>query len=148
MLNLRAGCRRQTLFAFLAALTLAGVAGCGSGKYPVEGKVLWMDGTPAKELAGSLVVFESTESPKAARGEIKEDGSFRLTTDHPDDGVAPGPYRVLVSQPDPDDSIRPRPQRPMDMRFGAFETSGLTYTVQPGKNEPVFKVERARKKGK
>jgi hypothetical protein len=148
MITLRAGCCRHTLLLLLAALLLSSTSGCGAAKYPVEGKVVWMDGTPAKELAGGMVVFESTEAPKAARGVIQEDGSFRLTTERPDDGAAPGPYRVLVIQPEPDDSIRPRPPLAMDMRFGAFETSGLTYTVQPGKNEPVFKVERFRRKGK
>ncbi|HXG12998.1 MAG TPA: hypothetical protein VNK04_24790 [Gemmataceae bacterium] len=139
---------RQTLFTLLTALTLAGMVGCGSSKYPVEGKVVWSDGTPARELAGGMVVFESTETPRSARGEIKEDGSFRMVTERPNDGVAPGSYRVLVIQPEPDDSIRPRPPLAMDTRYSAFETSGLTYTVQPGKNEPVFKVERFRRKGR
>ena len=146
MSTLRAGCRRWSLFALLATLTLAVLTGCGSNKYHVEGKVVWSDGSPAKELAGGYVVFESTEAPRAVRGEIKEDGSFRLYTDRPEDGAAAGPYRVLVIQPEPDDSIRPRPALAMAMRFAAFETSGLTYTVEPGKNEPVFKVERARRR--
>src|SRR5436305_579462 len=115
----RADSLRQPLSALLAALTLAGLAGCGGGKYPVEGRVEWSDGTPAKELEGGLVVFESTTAPFCARGDIKEDGSFRLTTDRPEDGVLPGPYRVLISQLRPDDNIRPRPPLPMDERFEA-----------------------------
>src|SRR5262245_11195366 len=124
------------------------LAGCAPSKYPVQGQVVWSDGTPAKELAGGLVVFESTQAAFCARGEIKEDGSFRLTTDRPEDGVAPGLYRVLLNQPRPDDDIRPRPPLPMDTRFEAFATSGLTYTVQPGKNEPTLTVARARRKGR
>jgi hypothetical protein len=135
--------RRLALLATLSAL-----AGCAPSKHPVVGKIVWTDGTPAKELAGGLVVFESTQAPFCARGEIKEDGSFRLSTDRPEDGVAPGLYRVLLNQPRPDDDIRPRPPLPMDTRFEAFATSGLTCTVQPGKNEPVLTVERARRKGK
>jgi len=137
--------RRLTLIALMSASL---IAGCAPSKFPVLGKVVWADGTPAKELAGGLVVFESTQAPFCARGEIKEDGSFRLTTDRPDDGVAPGLYRVLLNQPRPDDDIRPRPPLPMDTKFEAFATSGLTYTVQIGKNEPVLTVERARRKGK
>lgn len=133
---------RQSVLTLLAGLALAGLAGCSSGKHPVHGKIVWSDGTPAKELDGGLVIFESTTAPFCARGEIEGDGSFRLTTERPEDGVAPGPYRVLVSQPRPDDDVRPRPPLAMDERFEAFETSGLTYTVEAGKNEPVFKVER------
>jgi hypothetical protein len=147
MLPEHAGRGRPKLVVFLGGLALAvAAAGCNSNKQPVEGKVVWADGTPAKELAGGMVVFESKQAPVGARGEIKEDGSFRLTTDRPDDGVAPGEYRVLIIQLRPDDEIRPRPPLPMDTRFEAFETSGLTYTVQPGKNEPVLKVERAKRK--
>jgi hypothetical protein len=146
MLTPRAGRCRQTLVALLAALPLAGIAGCGPSKYPVNGKIVWSDGTPAKELEGGLVIFEFTQAPMCARGVIKEDGSFVLTTERPEDGVIPGPYRVLVSQLRPDETIRPRPPLPMDTRFEAFQTSGLTFTVQPGQNEPVLKVERNRSK--
>ena len=123
-------------------IALACMTGCGSGKYPVDGKIVWSDGTPAKELAGGVVVFESTQSPKAARSVIKEDGSFRLSTERPDDGAAPGPYRVLIIQPEPDDNIRPRPPLAMDVRFADFKTSGLTYTVEPKTNNATFKVDR------
>jgi len=142
-MSLPRACRRLILLISVSVL-----AGCGASKYPVEGKVVWSDGMPAKELAGGLVVFESTQAAFCARGEIKEDGSFRLTTERPEDGVAPGLYRVLLNQPRPDDDIRPRPPLPMETRFEAFATSGLTYTVQVGKNEPVLQVERTRRKGK
>lgn len=149
MLAHRHGRCGPSLLGFVAALSLLGSAGCNTGKFPVDGKIVWADGTPAKELAGGLVVFECTSAPFCARGEIKEDGSFRLTTERPEDGVMPGAYRVLVSQLRPDDDIRPPPPLPLDTRFEAFETSGLTYTVQPaGRNEPVLKVERNKRKGR
>jgi hypothetical protein len=149
MLILCTGCRRQELVALLTTLALTGAAGCGAKKYPVEGKVVWTDGSPAKELAGGMVVFESTEAPRSARGEVKEDGSFRLTTESPDDGLLPGHYRVLVSQhrPEPDGITRPPPP-PMDPRFEDFKTSGLEFTIEPKKNDVVLKVDRARRKGK
>jgi len=148
MYALRADRLRQSLFALLALLVPASLAGCGSGKYPVHGKIVWADGAPAKELDGSLVIFESTSAPFCARGEIQGDGSFRLTTERPEDGVPPGPYRVLISQLRPDDDVRPRPPLPMDERFEAFDTSGLKYTVEAGKNEPVLKVERKKRRGR
>jgi hypothetical protein len=147
MLCARVRWNRQRLFALLALLPLVGANGCGSGRYPVAGKVVWADGTPAKELVGGMVICESTGVPVGARGEIKEDGSFQLVTERPGDGATPGRYRVLISQPRPDDSLRPRPPLPMDTRFEDFKTSGLEFTVEPRRNEPVLKVQRNTKKG-
>jgi hypothetical protein len=149
MLIPRIGPRWRLLAFSLFALILAVAVGCGTKKHPVEGKVVWSDGSAAKELAGGMVVFESTQAPLSARGEIREDGSFRLTTEVPNDGVPVGEYRVLVSQSRPEsDGITRPPPPPMDRRFEDFKTSGLTYKVEPGKNEPVLKVERATRKGR
>ncbi|MCI0462749.1 MAG: hypothetical protein L0Z62_37860 [Gemmataceae bacterium] len=128
--------------ALLLGLALIALAGCGTRTHPVEGKVLWQDGSPATELAGGVVVFESKDSPSSARGELQADGSFRLTTHKPGDGAFPGRYRVLITEALPQDSDRVPPPK-MDRKFQAFETSGLEFTVEPSKNEPVFKVDRA-----
>src|SRR5262245_62694231 len=86
----------------LAALILLLGFGCGGRKtYPVEGRVVWSDGTPAKELAGGMVSFDLiTDEPKDKvnpHGDIQEDGSFRLQTFKPDDGAPAGKYRVAVT---------------------------------------------------
>jgi hypothetical protein len=128
--------------AAVLALAVIAVAGCGTRMYPVEGKVLWQDGSPATELAGGVVVFESKDSPLSARGELQADGSFRLTTRTPGDGALPGHYRVLITEPLPQESDRVPPPK-MDLRFQSFETSRLEFTVAPSRNEPVFKVDRA-----
>src|SRR5688500_5484453 len=90
--------------ALLAALCL-GLVGCGSKTYPVNGKLVWPDGSPVTELTGGTVVFEPKARPKAgepatgASGDIKEDGGFSLSTFQPDDGAPPGDYYVAVVQP-------------------------------------------------
>src|SRR5438067_1061279 len=72
--------------AAVALLCLLGAAGCGSGLYPVRGKVTYPDGKPVTE---GMVVFESKseEARVTARGEIQSDGSFALSTHKPGDGA-------------------------------------------------------------
>jgi hypothetical protein len=116
--------------------------GCGSGTYPVKGKLLWQDGSPAAELAGGMVVFEHREAALGARGEIQSDGGFELTTYKPGDGAPRGPYRVLLSEPAREDTDAVPPPR-ADLKYRSPDTSGLEFTVQAGANEAVFKLDRA-----
>src|SRR5215207_8354383 len=85
---------------FVLAVLL--VAGCASGKrlYPVEGTVVYEDGTPATDLAGGTVSLEADEDKSNAAGEIQKDGSFRIRTPLGKDGAPAGAYRVLVQPPE------------------------------------------------
>ena len=130
----------------VGVLLTALVGGCGGGLNPVEGTVLWKDGSPAKELAGSHVVFDLPEKQISARGIVQSDATFRLTTRKPDDGAPAGDYQVLVievgrkSLGGPDASaIAPGV---MDSKFSDPRTSGLTATVKPGTNKITLTVER------
>jgi hypothetical protein len=123
----------------LAALVLwGGFSGCGRRLHPVQGQLVWPDGQPAKELAGSMVYFESTEHRTVSRSAVGPEGQFQLTTDKPEargpDGVPPGVHRVYVIDGEP--SL-------LDPRFRKPETSGLEVTVPP--DGPVMlQVARAR----
>jgi hypothetical protein len=129
----------------LAVLLLLGAAGCGSGLYPVQGKVTLDDGT---SVTGGIVVFESRgEQPITARGEIQPDGKYQLSTHKPGDGVPPGKYRVLITPPPQVDLEAPRVKPPYDERYTAFATSGLEFEVTAGPNDIPIKLTRA-KKGK
>lgn len=122
--------------------------GCGDGRratYPVTGTVKFADGTP---LAGGTVEFESSD-PTAehlnARGEIQADGAFRLSTYVEGDGAIEGEHRVSVHPPQPPDSGNmsgPPPKPILHFRYRDFNTSGLTFTVKPDKNEFPITVER------
>src|SRR5262245_37037200 len=78
-------------FPFLLALT----AGCGSGRYPVTGRVTYDDGSP---VDGGTVIGDATINTKSVtvQGNIEKDGTFRWGTEKPGDGALPGNYRVIV----------------------------------------------------
>jgi hypothetical protein len=130
--------KRKHLAGLAALALITGLSGCGRKLHPVEGQLVWQDGQPAKELAGSMVYFESTEHHTVSRSAVNEEGQFLLTTDRPEargpDGVPPGVHRVYVI-----DGIPPR----VDPRFRKPDTSGLEVTVPP-EGPVVLKLERAR----
>jgi hypothetical protein len=133
------------LFSSLVLVVL--LLGCsGDGIYPVEGQVVWRDGAPAKDLAGSLIFFEQPEKQISARGQIQADGSFRLTTTNEDDGAPTGEHKVLIievgrkSLGGPD-STAIAPGK-IDTRYSSHSTTDLTATVKPGTNKITLTVER------
>ena len=76
-------------------------AGCGSSDnvtvYPVKGKVAF-NGKPMVG-GGSISLIPTGNQPGAAAGgEIKEDGTYELTTYQPGDGSMPGEFRVVITQ--------------------------------------------------
>src|SRR5262249_22301487 len=143
--------RGGTLAGLLVALALvACLAGCGSGIYPVEGEVVWKDGSPAKELQNSRVIFDLPEKQTRADGIIQADGTFRLTTNKPGDGALPGEYKVLIVE-----GARKRLGGPdstalapgfMDSRYSDPRTTDLKATVTTGPNRIKLTVERAQKR--
>jgi hypothetical protein len=128
----------------LAALICAS-AGCGrSGLYQVTGKLVYDDdGQPIKELAGETVTFSSEELGASSVGEVRADGTFTLMTMRPEDGVAPGTYKVTVSQP------HPMPGRPtrgpviVEVEYEDPATTPLEAVVEAkSRNEFTFKLKR------
>jgi hypothetical protein len=142
--------RRGRRWGLATALLVAALAGgCGSGIHPVEGRVVWKDGTPAKELEGALVVFDLPEKQTNANGSVQADGTFRLTTKKADDGALAGEYKVLIIErrkagggPDPTEMAPGH----MDVRYSDPSTSDLRATVKPGTNVITLTVERNPKK--
>jgi hypothetical protein len=92
---------RHPFLSLLAALLLIATAGCGnSGNvtvYPVKGTVMF-NGKPM--LGGGSIAFIPTTSQKgkAAGGEIKEDGTFVMSTYGNGDGSMAGTFRVIITQ--------------------------------------------------
>src|SRR5262249_61357122 len=112
----------------------------GSSLSPVHGKIVWENGEAARELAGGLVICESVDGAVGARGDVEEDGSFRLGTHKPGDGALLGKHRVAVTEYSPRE---PPPPPIMDPVFAKLETSGLEITVERKTNEVTLKVRRA-----
>src|SRR5262245_48882406 len=110
---------RPTAVAAVLVLAFA-AAGCGGKRlYPVEGTVVYEDGTPATNLAKGTVSLESVEDKSNAAGEIRADGTFRIKTPLGADGAYTGTYRVLVMPPEGSDRNNP----PIDRRYARYETS-------------------------
>ncbi len=140
MFHLHCAVPRRRSSVVVVAVALLGLAGCGQGLYPVRGKVVWENGAVAQELAGGLVVCESTTGAGGVRGDIEKDGSFQLSTSKPGDGVAPGKYRVAVVEWSPRE---PPPPPIIDLAFANPETSKLEINVEPKANEFTLTVRRA-----
>lgn len=111
---------------FVLLVGLLAATGCGAELHEVTGRVRFADGTP---LDTGRVVVDFGESPTGAWGSIYPDGTFRIGTHTPTDGMRAGSYRVFISGaetlPGPG-----APSRPLvHERFTRPETSGLTFTV-------------------
>jgi len=118
--------------------------GCGPRYHPVEGKVVWKDGSAAIELQGGSVEFESEDAKRSARGVIDKDGAFRMSSLKPGDGLLVGNYKVVVIEPP---TFFESPVHILDPRFCRYATSNLNYTVKAsGNKDVVFEVERAKQK--
>jgi len=94
----------QRYFGGLALLGLALIAGCGKGlgAVPIEGKVTYQ-GQP---LTDGMVLYTPVD-PKGrlARGALKPDGTFTLST-NAEDGAMPGKYKIVI------EALVPHPGEP------------------------------------
>lgn len=130
-----------------AAVCSLGLAGCNSeGIHPVKGQVIWKDTQqPATELANSLISFEQKNTETSARGQIKPDGSFQLTTNKENDGAKLGEHVVLITEigrlPSSTDPTQLAPGK-IGIRYADPKTSDLRCTIKPGMNEVKLEVER------
>src|SRR5262245_15950666 len=122
----------------IAVLTgFLAMAGCGqSPTVPVEGQLVWPDGSPARELAGYTVEATIEGGKVTARGDIDPEGHFRLGTFKIGDGAEPGILRVCVFPPPPIEGQPPPPVK-LPARYSQPENSGLVITAERGKRNDV-----------
>jgi hypothetical protein len=134
------------LAAVLFALSLAGCRGHSVPLYPVQGMVVWSDGTPPRELVGGTVSLrpaENVEVKASPNGQIQSDGSFTLRTPGFGEGAPAGEYSAIVMPVKTVSVAAPPPSPVMDPRFENHDTSGLKVIVKPGENQITLEVERA-----
>jgi hypothetical protein len=114
-----------------AAAVLFTLTGCGDRLYPVRGTVTLDDGTPVTK---GMIICERYEGgpPVSAQGAIQPDGTYRLGTAKPGDGLPPGKYRVLINAMDLSDLPDDKKDIPFDSRYLNFQTSGLELEVRNG----------------
>jgi hypothetical protein len=141
-----------SLLMLSAAFTV--LSGCGGSDnlsvYPVKGKITF-EGQPMK--GGGAISFVPTGGQAGAQsgGEIKEDGTYELTTYQPGDGSIPGDFRVVITQvtvkeptpvadgsaPIPADGPNVAPADQIPQIYGDFANSPLTAKVEEKPNEAL-----------
>jgi hypothetical protein len=110
--------------------------------HPAEGKIL-MQSNP---VAGAYIAFTTTGDKKDgvvhADAISEADGSYRLSTYGPFDGIPIGEYDVTVIQPKPfhDDAGHFGPNQ-LPTRFADIKTSGLKGVIKAGRNTLNFNLE-------
>ena len=126
---------------FLIALVV--LCGC-SGRpktYPVSGKVEFETGTA---VAVGVVELKSERYGLNARGNIAQDGTFRLTTFSENDGAVAGEHKCVVLQMVIGENIpgfKPSAAGVVAPRYASYSTSGLSVTIEDKQtNEILLKV--------
>lgn len=129
-------------FRILAASVLLGaltLTGCGGRMGQVTGKVT-IDNQP---VVNATVSFEDAVTHVRASGVTDAEGIYSLSTNVKDDGAPVGDYKVAVIQAGPADSSQGDPPRQFPKSFENPETSGLTFSVKPGKNRFDIELPKA-----
>ena len=136
---------------FFIGFLLLGMIGCGSDRpatHPVDGRVVFQDGG---SLTFGTIEFYNEEHKVNARGTVKGDGSFTMTTFEDGDGAVAGKHKVVIMQ------IVAAPTGPhaeakskivhnhgalVARKYLDYRTSGLTCDIKEGINEVKLVVEK------
>jgi hypothetical protein len=129
------------VLAICFSTTLAGLlVGCGSGEDPhpatvsVQGKVTYQ-GQPVPK---GTITFQPAGG-RPAVGEIKPDGTYRLSTFGEMDGAIPGAHKVMILANTGDPTKMPSspgyvvPKDLVPRKYASPETSGLEVNVSKDK---------------
>lgn len=121
--------------------------GCGSNKVPLRGKVTFADdGTP---LPHGIVCFETDGF--LARGVLKPDGTYRISSTGRDDGLPPGKYKIYLVKAESmaEGKGGNFVYTPLvDKRYESAETTDLECEVDGSTRRFDFEVERIEKNEK
>jgi hypothetical protein len=94
-----------------------------------------------------MVIFEGGDGdrPVMARGEVKPDGSYLLSTYKPGDGVPPGKYKVHINPMDISEVPDEKKNLPFDVKYLKAETSELDFEVRAGQNDFAIRLAKPAK---
>ncbi|QDT29403.1 hypothetical protein Enr10x_47560 [Gimesia panareensis] len=141
-------------FTLLSCSVSALLTGCGGGaegerpnRTPVSGTVTY-NGEPVEGASISFVPVDQTKGQNA-NGLTDNAGLFQMGTFEGTDGVVAGEYTVMITQfepaevsqalpeDDPNYDPNPKPQPPpenlLPEKYASADNSGLTVTVEDGK---------------
>jgi hypothetical protein len=125
---------------------LSFITGCGDGNpktYPVDGRVIFEDGKVA-EIGTVEFRMNQDENRIIARGVIRKDGSFSMSTFEPGDGAVEGKHQAIVQQMVISEGLGPSHQHGprVPKKYADYSTSGLQVEVKPiEKNQITIKLE-------
>lgn len=120
------------LFRSIAVVGLfALVAGCGSGTQPVTGTVTYKSSPLSK---GTITFVPETGRPSS--GEIADGKILNVTTNHPNDGLPKGKYKVAIAAMDKPGEMSAKWIIPE--RYGDAAKSGLQAEIKDGENRLSF----------
>ena len=144
---------RFLVFVGTVVLFFSVIPGCGSSKTsPVTG-VVTLDGRP---VAKAGVAFRPLDGSRMSTGETNQDGEFTLTCYERGDGAIPGSHTVTVTKfeekrldlPEGADELtaemaaskagEPKKKWLVPEKYSSKDTSGLTFTVEKGRNTANF----------
>jgi hypothetical protein len=127
------------------SVVLLALGGCGNGLSQVSGQVT-LDGQPVHGGKGDVrvtVQFQPADGVGAnAIGLADEEGNYKVATGS-QIGIRPGDYFVTCSV-----STLGRGGPVADPKYANAKTSGLRFTVQPGKNEFKIQLQSPSKTGR
>ncbi|MEM7314373.1 MAG: carboxypeptidase-like regulatory domain-containing protein [Planctomycetota bacterium] len=136
-----------------AVFSVSVLSGCGSSKTgSVTGKVT-LDGQPVSEAS---IAFRPKDGGRMSTGETNAQGEYTLTCYERGDGAIPGDHVVTVTKfeeskvkvPEGADELavefaaskkrQPKTKWLVPEKYSEKETSGLTFTVERGRNTADF----------
>ena len=131
--------QRIPLSISILALALTVLAGCGeTGEvyYPVSGKVVFEDGSPAR--FGSIESRSELGAHVIARGRIASDGVFRLKSMGGKGGLVAGSHQLVIVQvigsPRGGGSIIHNHGHETADKYRSYDSSDLKIDVRPGED--------------
>lgn len=127
----------------VAVLLSVACSGCQRGPYPTYragGTVAYQDGTALKQGEVEFSPIDA-KRPITSKGRIQPDGTFTLTTFHPDDGAVEGEHLAIVIPQVPEDrQITAFQAGIIDPNFMRYETTPLRFTVSRNASDNQFHI--------
>lgn len=136
--------KRSTLSSAFALIVACLCLGCSNQPttYPIKGTVRFSDGTPVQ--FGEIETLQC-EMKLNARGTIRKDGSFELSTFGVKDGAVEGKHKVVINQFSAGpltgnvefETIEHSHGHEIAKRYRSYGDSPLEFEIIPGKTKEV-----------
>jgi hypothetical protein len=119
----------------LSCLAALAITGCGGDNVAEVKGMVTHKGSPA---SGGSLIFSPLQGGKPGSAEIKQDGSFSVSTSRPNDGAIVGKHRVIFTPPQQElteeQRTNPKYNAPPPKYLGMTVTPAEV-EVKPGQNK-------------